>query len=205
MQQGITMDIIRGEMNEAVREFRKKGTGFINIRQGMHHHDLTEVLHEFVYKEGKPASITVRYSGKKAEPIDLCCLRSPVPPIPFESDRSIRPLRTSLISMRHLRLDHVVDIAWFLNKDLALHGTYVQQDEYCYNYTLDQLRELTHRGIRHIHLYQTGYQIALVGFYRALIKYLLNQRTNADSPSLAVTPYYFDDYRSLYKIGKTWS
>lgn len=183
-------------MVNAIRNFRATGTGIMDIRKGMGHHDLTEILHEFAYKNGKTASVTIMYSGQMAKPIQLCCLRSRTS---SNNDPGLRPLRVSLISMRHLRLDHIVDIAWIINKELSLDRTRVQQDDYCYNYTLEQLRQFAYKGVRHIHLYHTGYSIAIIGFYRALIKYL-----QEPAASLTVTPYYYDKAQSFYRKGSTW-
>lgn len=195
---------IKKEIQSAISSYYETGEGIMDIRNGMYHRDLTELLHEFAYANTrKPVTLTIMYSREQAAPIQLQCLRPH--PLP-KADEIRHPLRVSLISMRHLGLDHVVDTAWILNKKLSEYTTRIQQDNYCYKQTWEQLQKFAQKGVRHIHLYQTGYQIAIIGFFRALIEYLNEQQKNWNpDSSLMVTPYYYNERSLLYKRGEIWS
>jgi len=55
-------------------------------------------------------------------------------------------------------------------------------------------------GVYKIAYYQTGFQPAVVGFYRALTEELIYRATSM--AKLSVTPYYF--INGEYRVGKTW-
>jgi hypothetical protein len=203
----------REQMRSAIRQFRAYGKGVVEVtnQNKLPHHVLAELLYEFAYidehHDEEPAAVTFTYAmGQEAMPVPLYCLRPPqvrqFPREPFHG----APLRVSLVSMRHLSLDHIVDMAWLLNKEIPQDETYVQEDLYCYARTHEQLHILAAKGIRCIHLYQTGYQAAVIGFYRALIEYLREQQEGRDAfSSLEVTPYYYDRNQGHYWKGSTWS
>ncbi len=203
----------REQMRRAIQQFRAHGKGVVEVtkQNNLPHHVLAELLYEFAYKDKhnaeEPAAVTFIYArGQEAMSVPLYCLRPPqVQQLQREPFKGV-PLRVSLVSMRHLPLDHIVDRAWLLNKEIPQDETYVQEDRYCYDRTHEQLRILAAKGIRCIHLYQTGYQAAVIGFYRALIEYLREQQEGTSAfPSFEVTPYYFDRNQRHYWKGSTWS
>jgi len=166
---------------------------------------ITEVLNEFVYSESgsveKPAYIGVIYTdGSQGEPFPLRCL-----PRPDEAEvgrlSQVQPLRVALLSMRHLALDHDVDMAWFRNREVSKARAFAETDAFCYAQTQNVLQESRDSGHLRLYLYQTGLQPAVIGFYRALVEELM-LRSQAH-PSLEVVPYY---YRSKggYQQGHAW-
>jgi hypothetical protein len=112
--------------------------------------------------------------------------------------------------MRHLEMDALVDMAWFLNKDIAheLLSAKVGEklaavDTFCYEQTHQQLRAWLDGGKLKLYLFQTGFQPAIIGFYRALVEELL-ERIGAP-PALEVTPFYFIRAKGHYGPGqKSW-
>lgn len=171
------------------------------------HRTITEVLHEFVYTdhvEGhEPGFVSVRYSdGSQGKPFPLYCLPQRCR-VQLSHLKRIRPLRVALISMRHLEMDHCVDMAWFLNRDVSMASTLAEVDTYCYLQTRQQLWNALTWGMLQLHLYQTGFQPTVVGFYRALVEVLL-QHANRP-PALEVTPFYFSHLTGSYRPGQAWN
>lgn len=189
----------------ATQEYYRSGKGSVKVTSKHHwtHNQLSETLFAFAYNRNneKPANITIQYDWEQeSRPITLYSLK-PLTPLPSHET----PLRVSLISMRHLALDHIVDFAWFLNKELTQNRTYVDTDHHCSERTGKLLRLLTEKGVHSIHVYHTGYQAAVIGFYRGLIEYLSEQRKrNSTYPLLHVTPYYFNKQYGFYRRGSTW-
>ncbi|HUW95602.1 MAG TPA: hypothetical protein VMW58_07420 [Anaerolineae bacterium] len=197
-------DILREQVQRAIQAVREGGTGAINF-SNQPHNVITEVLHEFAYSDpgdtNGPVYIQVVYTdGSQGEPFPLRCL-----PQRAQSDladlRRSQPLRVALMSMRHLEMDHDVDMAWFRNREVSKSRTLAETDTFCYLQTRNQLRETRSGGDLRIYLYQTGLQPAVIGFYRALVEELVRR---ADSPaSLEVVPHYFQR-RTGYRPGQPW-
>jgi len=197
-------DILREQVQGAIRAVREGRTGAINF-SNQPHNVVTEVLHDFVYEDPRdtdgPVYIQVVYTdGSQGEPFPLHCL-----PQRAESDlaglRRSQPLRVALMSMRHLEMDHDVDMAWFRNRQVSKSRTFAETDTFCYLQTRNQLRETRSEGDLRIYLYQTGLQPAVIGFYRALVEELMNRADS--SPSLEVVPYYFRR-KTGYRPGQPW-
>lgn len=197
-------DILRDQVRCAIHAAREGRTGAVNFSNWFHN-VITEVLHEFVYKDpgdtDGPVYIQVVYTdGSQGEPFPLHCL-----PQRAESDltglRRSQPLRVALMSMRHPEMDHDVDMAWFRNREVSKSRTFAETDTFCYLQTRNQLRETRSEGDLRIYLYQTGLQPAVIGFYRALVEELMHR---ADSPpSLEVIPHYFRR-KTGYRPGQPW-
>ncbi len=207
MQNPNVLAIARDQMRSAIRQYRrgKKGVMEMMKEKNLHHHMLAELLYEFAYQDGseEPAEVIFLYTqGQESIPVPLYCLTQAAKvshPVYNE-----RPLRVGLLSMRHLSLDHIVDVNWLVNRELPQDEVYLQKDKHCYELTQQQLRLLAaKKQVRRIHLYQTGYHAAVIGFYRALIEYLRDVRAGR-LPELEVTPYYFDSNRRCYWEGQTW-
>ena len=106
------------------------------------------------------------------------------------------------MSMRHLQIDRVVDMAWFRNREVARWPGLGEADEFCFSYSLDQLRSLAalsqrlHQPIE-LHVYHTGFEPASMGFYRALVAVFLGDEAfdaawaKGLAPWLVAIPYYF--------------
>ena len=194
---------LKERFQEAIRAGH---SGQVNL-SNQSHHTITEVLHEFVYTDRvgghEPRYVHVRYSdGSQGEPFPLYCLPRRCR-VQLSHLKRIRPLRAALISMRHLEMDHRVDIAWFLNQDVSKAPTLAEVDTYCYLQTRRQLWDALTRGMLQLHLYQTGFQPTVVGFYRALVEVLLQQANR--SPALEVTPFYFSHLTGSYWPGRAWN
>lgn len=171
-------------------------------------HDIaTEVLNEFVYARDdvSAASVGVLYAdGSESDSFPVRCL-------PMYSKEKIRrlealpPLRVALISMRHLELDRVVDMAWFRNREASQSRTLAEADHYCYDLSLKQFEDLLMLSRRndgaHVHLYHTGFEPAVVAFYRAFVN-CLRQLPDEDREILVV-PYYYRGQRP-YERGNPW-
>lgn len=138
-------------------------------------HDITtDVIHEFVYSHRlRATNIRIVYAdGSEGANFPVYCL-------PKTSDREIEklkvlpPFRIALISMRHLELDKVVDMAWICNRDASQSRTLSEADHYCYEYSLQQFSQLemlsSQQNGLHIHLYHMGFEPAVIAFYKAFI------------------------------------
>lgn len=209
MQNPNVLATARERMKSAIRQYRQYGKGVMEMMQynNLHHHILAELLYEFAYQDGdeKPAEVIFLYTQQQESmPVPLYCLTPPA--ADSQQFYNETPLRVGLLSMRHLSLDHIVDVNWLVNRELPQDEVYVQKDRHCYEHTQQQLRILAKKGeVRRIHLYQTGYHAAVIGFYRALIIYLRDMRAGKiPYHPFEVTPYYFDSTRSFYWEGSTW-
>lgn len=198
--------ILRDQFLEAIQAAQSGKQGIVDF-SNQFHNTITETLYEFVYTDStekpQPTTIDIVYGdGSYGRPFPVRCLRkrhsaqsAPV--------RRLQPLRAALISMRHLEMDALVDMAWLLNKDVPTQHSLEAVDEYSYQQTCLQLQDGLREGAFKLHLYQTGFQPAVVGFYRALVEELL-QRNNQPSV-LEVTPYYFSRLMGCYGRGEVWN
>jgi hypothetical protein len=167
------------------------------------HDVIAEVLHQFVYVPSgelpQPVQLRVIYAdGSEAAPFPLFCLAAP----PDGTPTGANPLRVALMSMRHVELDVDIDFCWFRNREVSRTRTLAETDEFCQTATENQLDESLALGDLALHLYHTGFEPAVIGFYRALVHRLSFLR-NSSGPSLVVTPYYFRG-REGYQAGSTW-
>lgn len=145
---------------------------------------LTETLREFAAaRDGEPAA-EVRVSwpdGSAGPPFPLRCLR-----LRTEPEQGWRTLRFTLLSIRHVDMDGKVDGAWLRNSRISRPRPAGETDRLVFEISLRQLAEVSKGGPTLIHLYQTGLETAVVGFYRALTRHLL-----AHPGSVAVLPCYY--------------
>lgn len=197
---------LKEQMQTALQAAQHGQTGLVDM-SNQSHNIIADILYEFVYTDQatvtSPTYIQIQYGDKsQGKPFPLQCLprRGLLPGAPV---RRVQPLRIALISMRHLRMDYQVDMAWLLNKDVPSERSLAEVDAFCYQQTRAQLQEALKDGPLKLHLYQTGFQPAVVGFYRALVEELL-QRTQTPSV-LEVTPYYFSRLMDCYWAGKIWN
>lgn len=163
------------------------------------HYVITEALNEYVYKnspEQKEGTIRVVYmDGSEGRPFPLRCLERR----PLARDLKIVPLKVSLVSMRHLAMDSQVHIAWFRNRDVSTPKPYAETDAFCASRTMELLKEITDREF-YVHLYQTGLETAVVGFYRGLIQFLKSNQKG----QLKVIPFYYRKKDDVYEQGNPW-
>jgi hypothetical protein len=194
------IDRLKAQIDTAIQNFYQYGKGVVSISvdDQWAHYVITEALRSYLYKESgrDPAEVTFSYSngGDAKGPIRLYAVerRSPQP--------GKETLRVGMINMRHPAMDHIVDTSWLLNNEIPVIGTtYADRDNYCYQRAREFLKPLSKKRIECVHLFQTGYQPAVLGFYRALIDHLLT------GVELALTPYYFDPERMYYWEGEQWN
>lgn len=169
------------------------------------HNIITDVLNKFAYSDSgkieEPIVIQVIYTdGSQAESLPLRCLPKRNDQ-DLEKIKNVQPLKAALLSMRHLEMDHEVDVSWFRNREVSKSRSFAETDRFCYMETLKQLEGTRNDDVFILHLYQTGLQPAIIGFYRALIKELLYRAKSA--PSLGVIPFYYRG-QSIYEKGVSW-
>jgi hypothetical protein len=154
---------------------------------GIQNSVVTEILREFTEQlpGGRPVDVLVEYrDGSRsahAFPLRSLPLKGQLPAASLE-------LRFALLSIRHTEMDAVVDGAWLRNAEVSRPRPAGQTDDLVYDITRGQLAELS-RGESHVrlHLYQTGLETAVVGFYKALADHLLRYPR-----SVSVQPMYYD-------------
>lgn len=179
-----------------------KDFGVINIGT-LPHSIISEVFHDVIYTDkplATPLGVHILYAdGSQSEyPIRIRVL----PPYSSKKEGGNLPvLRAELLSMRHLEMDSETDFAWFRNRDVSKSRTLAETDTYCYQQTIKQLNEFHASQGAIIHLYQTGLQPAVVGFYRALTEYFIKQNSTS---CIRVIPEYFNRRDNCYDEGKTW-
>ena len=150
---------------------------------------LTEVLREFVASslgtsrvdvpvEYRDGSRSAQYFALRS--LDLCAQLS----------AADLDLHLALLSIRHTEMDAVVHGAWLRNAEVSRPRPAAQTDDLVYEISRTQLLALTSGGSRRvrIHLYQTGLETAVVGFYKALVDHLLELKG-----TVAVQPMYFQN------------
>ena len=161
---------------------------------------ITEVLHRFVYvlspHAPTPFDVRIVYAdGSEGRPFPIRCLSSNDPP--EKADGDIPVLRAVLMSMRHVELDRVVDMAWFRNREVSKLRTLAETDEYCYQVTATLLKDALLEGPLRMQLYHTGFEPAVIGFYRALVE---NLRRNQP---VSVEPFYYRGGDG-FEVGTLW-
>jgi hypothetical protein len=144
---------------------------------------LTEVLREFVARtDGPRVDAPVIYrDGSFANPFPLRSLE-----LASEVSTMAHVMRFALLSIRHAEMDAVVDGAWLRNTEVSRPRPAGETDSIVYEISRRQLSQLTQAGPTLVYLYQTGFEAAVVAFYRAVVHHLL------ESPhTLAVVPMFF--------------
>jgi hypothetical protein len=198
-------DLVEHDLAASLRRQIHEGIPRGSINIGSYpNHLITEALREFVYAEGERVEVRPIYAdGSQGDPFPLRCLQDRRV---FRPLNGVIPVRVSLISMRHLDMDADVDMAWFRNREASRSRTLAEAERFCYRRTLSQL--LAYPGDRPLvlHLYQTGFQPAIVGFYHALVEVLCQRPQRGTAATLQVTPHYFRGRQgdSDYVAGRPW-
>lgn len=188
---------------EKVVDLTNKGAHAAVNFSSLRHDVIAEIVHDFVYGRGNPVSVEVIYSdGSKAMPFPLFVLR------PWERKRtaefnSLPVIQVGMMSERHSNdgLDLDIDIYWFRNQEISTGRTQAEIDGVSYEKSKKMFEILRAEGPCRLAFYQTGFQPAVVGFYRALTEELMQRERG--KASLEVTPLYF--MGGKYKEGKVWS
>jgi hypothetical protein len=154
---------------------------------GIQNSVVTEILREFVDVDdgGSRVDVAVEYrDGSRAQNhLPLRALRL-ADGLPAQVDLS---LRLAMLSIRHTEMDVVVDGAWLRNAEISRPRPAAQTDDLVFEISRAQLEALTLKGSRtlQLHIFQTGLETAVLGFYRAVVHHLLEH-----PGSLWVVPMY---------------
>jgi hypothetical protein len=133
------------------------------------HEVLTEVLRELHHPSAPSGAIRLMFAveGSEAAPF-------PFGGLPSRADQSSQPdrpgtrLTLGLMSMRHTEIDADVSGYWFRNRLVSVPGrSQAETEAYCYRDTLTRLRRMADGGVTELHVRHTGFEPAVIGFYRA--------------------------------------
>lgn len=192
---------LRNQIEKVIEQTNQHIPASVNF-SALRHDVIAEILHDFVFKGGRPLYVSVIYAdGSEARPFPLCCVRP-------RAEQTLRELRgkpilnVGMMSARHSNdgLDSTVKTYWFRNQEISIGRTQAETDEVAYKKSKEMFESLRSEDGYRIAFYQTGFQPAVVGFYRALTEELIfREKLPAD---LEVTPYYF--MGGTYKKGKVW-
>jgi hypothetical protein len=195
---------LHAEVEAAVRQaaVAADGRGGKVNASSQPHEVTTDVLGHWVRQRPPeearaPLSVRVVYAdGSEAAPFPACRLNGRTPP------SGGRVLKFALMSMRHLDLDRVVDMAWYRNREVSQSRALADSDAFCFAYSLAELKALSvlagpDRAVT-VHMYHTGFEPACIGFYRAVAAVLAADEAYGagwarDLPPgwLSVVPHYF--------------
>jgi len=153
---------------------------------------LTEGLRRYVEGDAPVSARVVYQDGSEAPPFPLRCLT-----LEKEAPQK-NVLRLALISMRHNDMDDAVDGCVLRNRLVSRVRPAAETDHLAYSVTRQRLQALAGRDMT-IELFQTGFQPAVIGFYRALVEQL------REAPcSIAVSPQ-FHIHGSTFRPGLPWA
>lgn len=153
---------------------------------------LTEGLRRYVKGDAPALARVVYQDGSEAAPFPLHCL-----PLEEKAPQN-NVLRLALISMRHNEMDDVVDGCVLRNRLVSRVRPAAETDHLAYALARQRLQAFAGKGMT-IELFQTGFQPAVIGFYRALVEHL------CEAPgSVAVCPQ-FHVYGVNFRPGLPWA
>ncbi|MFA6368877.1 MAG: hypothetical protein WCX20_00655 [Candidatus Shapirobacteria bacterium] len=160
------------------------------------HPVITQVLHTFSYRQIQdasfPISINIIYAdGSQPKPFPLFRLKKRNNEN-LKEFRKLIPLKIGMLSCRHQELDSIIDSYWIRNIEMRMAGsTSAEKDEFVYQTTKERLAQIIEKNhpIR-MNFYQTGFQPVVVGFYRAVVEFLME--TQEGPPYLEVIPQIHD-------------
>ena len=159
---------------------------------------LTPTLRDWVCaKEGKdPFSVQVSYQdGSAGDPFPLRSL-----PLTLDLPIGWREFRFTLLSIRHTAEDIELDGSFLLNSVISRVRQHGETDRLVSRLALEQLDELARQEPVILHIYQSGLQPAIVGFWRAVVLYL----TNRGPGRLAVVPWIWRSSLNSSEKGQAW-
>lgn len=142
------------------------------IPSGVSNSVLTETFREFAAtsSDREPLWAPIAYrDGSTAKAFALGALPMPADSVPATVDDTTwmiteRTLRMTLLSIRHVELDSIVDGAWLRNTLVSRPRPQAQTDDLVYQTTREQLERLTTRAPVNLMIFQTGLEPAVTGF-----------------------------------------
>ncbi len=177
---------------------------------GVNNRIITMTLRDFVV--GSPTTrvdtnVVYRDGSEASYPFPLRCL--PLCETLPDATPDLE-LHLALLSIRHTEMDPVVDGAFLRNAEVSRPRPAALTDDFVYETARTQLSYLTDDGrlaVR-LHVYQTGLDTAIVGFYRAVVDHLLEHPY-----SLSVVPMFFSssqqksgvDEATKFRPGLPWT
>jgi len=165
------------------------------------HNVITNAMHTYIYKKkalGDGKVDVVYTDGSSARPLQLGLLYERNNTFSLSSTEAVM-INAGLMSMRHQGMDMDIDLAWFRNCEVSKSRTLALSDEYCYQESLRLLEQLAAEfSVASINLFQTGFQPAVVGFYRAYAQ----MKAAGQIDDIAVIPYFYN--RGTYCTGEIW-
>jgi len=190
---------LRNQIKTVVTSVRSGIPAAINFSD-LRHDVIAEILFEYVYNRGSKVLAPVMYAdGSKASDFPLYCLRTRGKEAEFMF-KEVPVLNVGMMSERHPELDPKIKIYWFRNQEISIGKSAAEIDNVAYRKAKELFEKMRDEGVYKIAYYQTGFQPAVVGFYRALTEELIYRATSM--AKLSVTPYYF--INGEYRVGKTW-
>ncbi len=156
------------------------------------HDVITEALREYVTLPWGRLRL-VYVDGSEPEPL-------PAGLGPAGARQDAEPqLRIGLMSQRHTKMDASVDAYWFRNRLVSTNTrSFAETDAFCARETIKELDALAASGVHRIEIVQTGYEAAVVGFYRGLAQWL------HDGGKMTIIPRYLSETDGL-AVGTAWS
>ena len=162
-----------------------KGSAPVNL-SNFGHREITEGLNNAIFKQhGLPASLPVIYGDGTQPPA------FPIPALDAAPVFDKRPvLSLVLVSNRHPMLDAHADLALLRNSEITPDQTMAEQDELTTDAAQTVLRSpgLSRGGL--IHVWQTGLEPVVTGFYRAVVANL-QSRASDGCPPLTLVPWFW--------------
>lgn len=194
---------LKNQFNKVIDLTKKKTHAAINFSE-LRHDVITKVIREYAYKNGTPMYVAVTYAdGSEASPLPIYCLRSKLPEQMVQLNA--QPiLNVGMMSARHANdgLDALVKTYWYRNQEISIGRTQAETDDVAYKKSKELFFKLRSEGPYRIAFYQTGFQPAVVGFYRALIEELIERNKKKMPADLEVIPYFF---MGEYIKGEPWN
>lgn len=157
---------------------------------------LTSVLRGYVQADGTgPLNVPVTYQdGSSGAEFPLRSLH-----LADSVNSEWRELRFAMMSIRHVEMDAEVTGAWFRNMLLSRNRPAGLTDQVAYEASGEQIARIADDEPSVIYFYQTGFQAAVVGFYRAVVEHLMSHPN-----PIAVVPMFYRGAKD-FKPGKPWA
>jgi hypothetical protein len=206
-------DVIEEHIFNALKASSHGQPNGVNLGE-VPHMVITKVLHHLVYTEPKkfkgPLNINIVYTdGSQAKPFPLFVLRERSTEEMAEL-RKVKPIKMGMISMRHPEMDSMIDQYWFRNIEVSQTGlTSAERDTLCYEITQRKLSEIRRLNMPiRLSFYQTGFEIPLIGFWRAVVEFLLEDQ--GKQPMLEIIPFFYERKKTghskdQYERADRWS
>ncbi|WP_405950575.1 hypothetical protein OG588_33940 [Streptomyces prunicolor] len=155
------------------------------------HEVLTEVLRELHHPAAPNGRLRLLFATESAETRPFA-----FGPLPVRPPGRGRALTLGLMSMRHTELDTEVAGYWFRNRLVSVPGrSFADVAAYCHRDSVPRLHRLAASGVSDLLMHHTGFEPAVIGFYRAVAEVTA-------TTDLRVRPFYLAGHGTL--SGTPW-